>query len=287
MGAVQLVDKVVLSRLEISPSSYLFILGLAMIPSLLVIRLAGAGPIESRFALLAFGNGLMFFVFVTGFFYTISKVDAPVASSLFYVRIAFVALWGFLIFNEVFRLKQYIGIAMILGIVVLLSFVGKEKDQKSLISINTFMILLGSAFLASIANSVAKYGLTHVPAPSWFFYERLATFPALLFMLSVPQIRRKAFGSIRKLRWKVLLILASESVGLCAMFIGLKALSLGPLTLVIVLIASMPLFSTTYILILNSVHENLIPDAATRSHWKQRCSLIVIGLIGIYLTVSK
>lgn len=286
-GAVQLVDKVVLSRLEIPPISYLFILSLAMIPSLFVIKLVGTEPVESRFALLAFANGHLFFIFVSGFFYTMARVDAPVASSLFYVRIAFVAIWGYLLFDESFHLKQYFGIATILCIVVLLSFVGKETGQKSLVSLKTFMVLFSSAFLASISNSIAKYGLSHTPALTWYFYERLATFPVLVFMLCLPAIRKNAFASIFRLRWKTLLIIGSESVGLAAMFSGLMAYSLGPLTLAAVLIATMPLFSTSYILLLNSVFKNLIPDTATMSHWKSRSLLIVLGLIGVYLTAAR
>lgn len=285
-GVLQIVDKVVLSKYEVPPTSYLVILGLAALPGAAFVYFLGIEPCPPRLAALGILNGAMFFLFVGGFFFTLVRVDTPVASALFYLKLVFVGLWGLLLFHEVFSVVRYIGIALIIFVALGLAFVGREAGKKAILSPLTFFVVIAATFLGSIVNALAKYGLSQVDTATWFFYERLGALPALALLLSIGTVRRTAFRSLRLLGPMLLAIFAAEFAGLGAIFCMLTAYSLGPLTLVAVLAATIPLYTTAYILVINSIFPGLIPDTATHTHWKERTLLIFAGMAGIYLTVS-
>lgn len=286
-GAVQLIDKIILGRLEVPPAAYLFIIGLAFLPGAVFVYSLGIKPCPPTYALLATFTGALFFVFGGGFFYMLRSMDAPVVSALFYIKLIFVSLWGFLFFQEVFAWFHYLGMGLIVLAAVALTFVGSKRKRKSILNGKVLAVLIGTTLLGSVLNAAAKYGLETVDVKTWFFYERLGAIPAILVMLGTPDIRRSAFRALRSLRGWLLVILGSELFSLVAIFAALKAYSVGPLTLVTVVASTTPLFATVFILAFDYIAPRLIPDEATRTHWKQRTVLITLGLLGIYLITIK
>ncbi len=286
MGSVQIVDKIVLSRWRMTTAAYLVPLTGASLTAAAIVAVNGIPACPWPFALLAMACGGSMYAVIALFYWVMRRLDAPVAAALFYIRTVFVAVLGALVLGEVFAPRKYAGMALVLAVTAALGFVGAPRGERRHVGWSAIAMTVAASLIAAVANVATKYGTTHVDAATWFVFDRLGTIPAMLIALAPRRIREECFASIRTVGRRTFFLYFSEGFAMLGVWMMVHAVSLGPVTLVMVIFSSAPLFSTALILALNGMRPHTVPDEGTRERLAPRVALILAGLAGIYLTIG-
>lgn len=287
MGSVQIVDKIVLSKWRMTTAAYLLPLtGASLTAATIVVATVGVAACPWPFALLAMVCGGSMYGVIALFYWVMRRLDAPVAAALFYIRTVFVAVLGALVLGEVFGAGRYAGMSLVLVVTALLGFVGAPGREHRHVGWSAIAMTVAASLIAAVANVATKYGTTHVDAATWFVFDRLGTIPAMLIALAPRRVREECVASIRSVGRRTSFLYFSEGFAMLGVWMMVHAVSLGPVTLVMVIFSSAPLFSTALILGLNALRPQTVPDQGTRERLAPRVALILTGLAGIYLTVG-
>ncbi|OHA00984.1 MAG: hypothetical protein A3C07_05145 [Candidatus Sungbacteria bacterium RIFCSPHIGHO2_02_FULL_47_11] len=171
------------------------------------------------------------------------KEEASRVAAFEWTSPIFVAILSFLLFREALSLGGYLGILLIVIGAFILS---RKKQGKIIISPALWLVIIFS-FLFAVGDVISDFSLNYMNFWSFFFWASIGSVVSALLMLRFPKIRRDFRAEMRTLEMKVfLMILAVSVIYYIAEVFFYAALSLGPVSLVVAIVATQPMFTFIY-----------------------------------------
>ncbi len=197
-------------------------------------------PIFSAVALLF---GALTVVSLTYYNKAMIKEEASRVAAFEWTSPIFVAILSFLLFRETLSPGGYLGILLIVIGAFILS---RKKRGKIIISPALWLVIIFS-FLFAVGDVISDFSLNYMDFWSFFFWASIGSVVSALLMLGFPKIRRDFRAETRTLEMKVfLMILAVSIIYYVAEVFFYAALSLGPVSLVVAIVATQPMFTFIY-----------------------------------------
>nr|VFJ66570.1 MAG: Uncharacterized membrane protein [Candidatus Kentron sp. FW] len=293
-ACVDILDKVLISKYGLKPSIFTFLLGISGIIAAAVIFFVHE-EIDYSFdiVLLSGISGIVILLFIFLFFKALELSDAPVVVAMLSMSSLLSVLWGYLFFHEILTSTQYLGIFVVLVCIALLNMeasvvspnqtIGPPKTflQNRLSLSKALLLMFPASLLASIVAAIEKHLTNSTSVYSVFFWERIGAFlfTAILFLLFRAPLTRE----IKAIRSKVQVVIAIDMLSLLAFFCLLLALSLGPLSLVMVIGATTPAFVMFFVYFTETIRPGTIPDLASKQRLLKRVLIISGTISGSYL----
>lgn len=243
-AVVNLFDDNLLRHVYRSPTAATVVSGLFAVTPALIIASLGLNHdyLPPRLIALSLLCG---FLTITGTYYYLRGLeieDPSVVAALFTLTPAIVPFFAHYLVGERLSLQACVGFAIVIvaGFLYSLADIKKFKVSKALL-----LILLASGFYDA-ASLVGKYSYDRADFYSAYFYVSLGMGLAGVVFLALWQLYLKP-ATVKPFRWrrgvKLLPLLALvEFFGLAAMFISNKAISGGPVSLVLALENLQPLY---------------------------------------------
>lgn len=287
-GVVNVVDKIIVEKHIRNPLVYLIFGGIYGLIPAIFIGMRGLQPISSTIVLLSMFTGFLLIVHTYLYFKALCFGDTSVVASLLQMSAVFSLVWGFLIFDEIFTISTYIGIFLVLCGATLIAVplqVEQAGDKKWRRIVSHVMILMiPSTFFASCGYAIQNYVVEYADASTVFFWGRIGTLLSVVVLLFDKRIRSCTLDTLRKVDMKInFVIVVNEVTSILAVFMVIAAYALGSLSLVSTAISVQPLFAMVFVMVINSIKRDAIPDHTTREIFFLRlgCILLIVG--GIYL----
>ncbi len=249
---------------------------------------------------IVFGAGIMFFVkesvgighlillaataaiwIVMGYAYFIAARIEEISrvAPLFALVPVFVTIFGALFLGEVFTIKTYAGITIVVIGSALIMFRGHVK---ALLSSRAFGLMVLSAFAASIQSIVTKYMLNFYSY--WTVYAWFTLLAGAIGIMIFARLMPKLRQSIKESGWKgVILYSLSESNSQIAVFLYTIAASLWYISLVSSVVTVQYLFVFIWTILLTRLKPEWIKEELTKKITIQKIFAIVLIIGGIYL----
>lgn len=229
-GITSIVDKIILTK-YLNPFSY----SLLYLPSTLVV-VAGIFlfvPINFNpviFSLAALAGAIS----VIGYYlyaFAMKKEEASRIVALTNIYPVFVAILAAFFINEIFSIKTYVGISLIIFGAVLISY--KRNAFKKIIPAALLLIVIAANFSFGIEQTISKITLNFYSFWQFFAIFSLGKIFAIILSFGIPSFRKSFVREIKHLKRSIfLMLMLSTSVWLLGSIFFYYAVSLGPITLV-------------------------------------------------------
>ncbi|TAL47594.1 hypothetical protein EPN87_02455 [archaeon] len=181
--------------------------------------------------LLAFLAGVIAVFGYYAYAYAMKGEEASRIAGLTSLYPAVVAVLAAIFINEVFPLKSYLGIAMMIIGTILIS--QKSSKIHKMIPFAIVTIALISSLIYGIEQIMSKISLGSIDTWPFLASYFIGNLTATLLSLSVPYFRNNLVKELRSLNKRTFMMLESASVGwTTAIIFFFYAASLGPITLV-------------------------------------------------------
>ncbi len=160
----------------------------------------------------------------------------------------FVAILSYAIFRETLSFLAYAGILLI----VIGAFIISRKKQEKIIVSPVLGLIIIFSFLFAVGDVVSDFSLNYIDFWSFFFWASIGSVVSAILMLGFSKIRKGFVTDMQTMETKVfLMILAVSIIYYIAEILFYAALSLGPVSLVVAIIATQPMFTFIYALVLS------------------------------------
>ena len=157
----------------------------------------------------------------------------------------FVAILSYAIFKETLSFWAYAGILLI----VIGAFILSHKKRGKIIISPALWLVIIFSFLFAVGDVVSDFSLNYIDFWSFFFWASIGSVLGSVLMLGFPKIKTGFVADVRALETKVfLIILAVSIIYYIAEIFFYAALSLGPVSLVVAVVATQPMFTFIYAL---------------------------------------
>lgn len=286
---VNIVDKIMVERFVKQPIIYALFTGIyASIPALFILAVFGISNISSTYIFFSMFSGFTLIIYTYLFYRALTLSDTPVVVALFLLAPVFSLLWGFLFFSETFTIQKYIGVCFIIGGAFFISLEISKKDitektQKTAVSPALFLMIV-SCFFASVGSAIQKFLLVEIDPITVYFWGNVGALISVGLLLTIGSVRRNLLKTMVKIGIKInSVIIFNELLSLLAIFLVIKALSIGTLSLVVTATAVQPLYVLILVIIVNIIKKELIPDNKSKQFFLVRLALIGVMISGIYL----
>lgn len=283
---VNVIDKLTVEKYIKQPIIYLIFGGIASVfPAAFTLIVLGIENIHFWAITLAISTGVILISYTYFFFAALQKDDAPLAIAVFQLVPVFSIIWGRFLFHETFGFITYIGMAIVILSITLITIeVDFAQFKKSIRISGSVKLMIISSFLASIGYVIQKYLLTITNFETVFFWGRVGDVVSALCILLVPKIRKELLDCLKRIFGYVVAVsLFNELLNSTAIFLLIVAYSTGALSLVSTIAAVQPMFLLIIIKVINSVKPGLIPDSSDAKLFSKRAVLISFIVIGVYL----
>jgi len=273
-AVINIVEKVLLEKYKVHMSSFVIVFGIfSLVFSIIAYPLG------------LFSRGIYFFVsilagfslpFATYAFYKALKIEeASRVIPLIFAKPVLVLLIATIFLKEIFPLSKYVGIVLIISGAILISFKHEEgliKKSKAL------KFILISVVIWGMLDIVAKWATMSISIWSYFATNLLGSvFGSTLFLLSKDV--RKQFFNLTK-RPLVLSVMFLISVLLFGTYlVYLKALVLGPVSLVSAMNSVQALFVFIFAIIMSLFLPKIF-------HEETDLKTLILKLISIFLIIG-
>lgn len=176
------------------------------------------------------------------------KEEASRISSFEWTSPIFVVILSYIIFGEVLSFWAYVGILSI----VAGAFIISHKKRGKIIISPVLGIMVLFSFLFAVGDIVSDFSLNYMDFWSFFFWASIGSVFSSMLMLGFPKIRAGFLADVKNLKIKIFLMVLSVSViYYIAEIFFYAALSLGPVSLVVAVVAVQPMFTFIYALLLS------------------------------------
>jgi len=231
------------------------------------------------------------FAFVAGLFsaggyflyvLTIRKEEASRIAALTSLSPIFVAVLAIFFVGEIFSLRFYVGIALMILGSILISY--KRKHVKRIIPISLALVLIVVNFAYSLDQTLSKMSLLQIsfaPFLMMFMFGRfLATFPGL----ALPSVRNQLLSEFKRLGRELTFTLAAGTVmWTMAIIFFFYAVSLGPITLVSASALISPLVTLLFAIIITKYVPRVLREGIERMTVALKLAAIGLIFVGTYL----
>lgn len=273
-AAGNLIDKHVLDHELRDPILATVVSGLMTSFILMIVALFVESVIVPALTgLVAMVAGVLATAAVWLYYYAISKEEVSRFVPLLSLIPLFVLLLGFLFLGERFSLERYIGVFFVVAGSFAISF------KRSKIA-NLLFVAVIASLLFAVRNLIIKIATDQASLWPVFFWMGVggAIVSVVLLAYHHPHVITKAKKGINHLLWVGVFV----AVGLLLM---VAAISMGPVSLVIVLMEFQALFVFVAATFLSLLYPNIIKEKITRKILVQKSFAIAALIIGAVLVI--
>lgn len=285
-GMVNTIDKVVVERYVTKAMVYLVFTGLAsLIPIIILPAFVDLQKLSVFYLMLSLLTGVLYITYTYFFFRALTISDAPVVANMLLLVPIVSTILGTIIFDELFRLVTYLGIALVI-VGVLGTSIERRKmlGQVKTVLTPALALMTISALITGADYALQKHILTVTDEVTLFYWGRVGVLFATVCLLSIfQQVRKDFVGVVRAIPNKIIPIsIGNETLDMVATFTLLTAFARGPLSLIATVISIQPLFVLILVVALNTIKPRLIPSSLDKRNFWLRFVSISIAASGIY-----
>ncbi len=269
---VVLLDKYVVTSELKDPLLATVVSGLCMFIFFGLMNLFKDGIIYSPLLVfLSLLTGVLYTTAVLVYYYVMKREDASKVSPALATGPLFTLVLGFFFLAERFTTLKYVGVIAIVIGAILLSF--KESHHHFRID-RWFLIALAASFLFAARHALVKYITLKTSIWSVFFWMGLGSGLTAITLLIThhPHIRKKANKGVKHL-------ILNGALTSLALYIFSVAISLGPVSLVMAVVGTQPLFVFISATLLSMFLPSIIYEKISRE-------ILLQKLIGILLIIA-
>jgi drug/metabolite transporter (DMT)-like permease len=289
-GVINVIDKILVGKHVKVPFILTILVGLYSAAPAAIVLCIGIEKISWKLILLCIIPGAAIILYTLLYFKALKLADAPVVASSFQMVSIFSVLWGYLFFNELFKIQTYAGILLLISGVALISLEKKKAESgRSTTGIGaSLFLILPATILMSSGYALQKYALKFTNTLTVFFWGRIGSLlAALLILLLFSKLRHTFISEFPRSKTINLVIMLNELVFFAIVFVQVTAFSRGPLSLVATAISAQPLFVFFYILFIKIIKPRYVIDSSmSKPLILFRFLLILMIIFGIYLLKS-
>ena len=196
----------------------------------------------------------------------------------------FVTLLAIPLLGEYLNLTQWIALFLIIAGSALVSI--KRSTNNRLLGLSRFTpLLIASSFCWGVAHLIAKYVLEDLPLPTVFAIQQLG-----VAIVLACYIRKRSwdglFQCMRDRNTCLLMIFGDAILPYIAIFVGLTAISYGPVSLVASVLASRPMFVFLFASLLSTKKISLLDESLTKETLGIKMVSIPMIVLGVVLLNS-
>lgn len=280
-GFSAILDKIILTK-YLNPFSYCVVFTspvLVVIAGILLFVPINFNPTPFYSAFFAGAIAVLGYYFYA---FAMKREEASRIAALISLYPAFVAVLAALLIGEIFSLKTYVGIAvMILG-ATLISY--KRGTLKKLIPLTIVLMVISTNFLYATEQTISKISLGSYSFWQFFGVYMIGRTFMLLPPLAVPNFRKNFVGEIKSLKKKIaFLALFSSIIWLLAMILFFYAASLGPITLVSAISVISPFATLLFAAFISKFWPRTLKEEIDLTSFSLKLISILLIIFGIYL----
>ncbi|MBI4919476.1 DMT family transporter [archaeon] len=276
LSVVNIVDKFIMSKKIKNVFPYYVLLGIIyFVISIIILFFVGLPKFNASLSLFLLTGALL--SYCLGIYFRVLQIDeVSRVMSLTQVTPLVVTVLAFLFLGEKFSLLKYLGIfATVLGAVIISIEINTRTIRRAAKYMISYVVII------AVLNIIYKHSLSELSF--WQVYS-LTLFFAGLFLFSFG-ILKKGFSEMLKLGKIVKYTVTNEILTVMGWLVYLKAISLGPVTLVSSLAVIQPIFVLIYATVLSVFWPRLIKEILNKKEiTKKIAGVLLITLGAIFLT---
>jgi drug/metabolite transporter (DMT)-like permease len=282
-GFSAILDKIILTKYLNSFSYFIFSIPsmLVAIAGILLLVPISFNPIPFYSALFA---GPIAVLGYYSYAFAMKREEASRIAALTSLYPAFVAILAAFLISEIFSLKTYVGIAvMILG-ATLISY--KRGTLKRLIPLAIILTIISTNFLYATEQTISKISLGYYSFWQFFAVYLIGRTFMILPPLAMPGFRKTFVGEIKGLKKKIaFMALFSSTIWLFGMMAFFYAVSLGPVTLVSTISIVSPLVTLMFVVFISKFWPRTLKEEIDRTAFSLKLVSILLIIFGLYLVI--
>lgn len=282
-GFVNIIDKLIISKYIKEEYGYVFLFGL--IYFFYAVLVSFFVPIKSIFPYNAIAVLTGIFAIFMSIFYTKSmkQEEASRVVTLFYIFPIFIVILSRIFLNEVLTVQKYIGIALIVLSVLLISW-KRKNGRMSLSPILKFIIPL--SILYALSDTVDRFLLGYMDFWSLFVWSGVGILLGRMSLLFMDDKRKQIVKTLSKISAKVLLLMVfNETMTLVGIVFFYIALSMQYVSIIGAIEALQPFFVLFYTVLLSLFMPKILREEVTRETVVPKLFAVVLVFAGTYLVV--
>lgn len=250
-----------------------------------ILLMTGIPPLATpKLMLICLCSGLSLGVGISLMFLALKYEEASRAIAIVNTNPIFVTLLAIPLLGEYLNLTQWIALFLIIAGGALVSI--KRSTNNRLLGFSRFTpLLIASSFCWGVAHLIAKYVLEDLPLPTVFAVQQLG-----VAIVLACYIRKRSWdGLLQCMRDRntcLLMIFGEAILPYIAIFVGLTAISYGPVSLVASVLASRPMFVFLFASLLSTKKLSLLDESLTKETLGIKMVSIPMIVLGVVLLNS-
>ena len=250
-----------------------------------ILLMTGIPPLATpKLMLICLCSGLSLGVGISLMFLALKYEEASRAIAIVNTNPIFVTLLAIPLLGEYLNLTQWIALFLIIAGGALVSI--KRSTNNRLLGFSRFTpLLIASSFCWGVAHLIAKYVLEDLPLPTVFAVQQLG-----VAIVLACYIRKRSWdGLLQCMRDRntcLLMIFGEAILPYIAIFVGLTAISYGPVSLVASVLASRPMFVFLFASLLSTNKLSLLDESLTKETLGIKMVSIPMIVLGVVLLNS-
>jgi drug/metabolite transporter (DMT)-like permease len=219
-------------------------------------------------------GGCIYFVMWLIFWQALKTVEVSRASALFFTQPVFTAIMASLFLNESLGPSKWLAVVLIVMGAILSSWESKKtKFNKG------YLLVLLAALLSALGNTVAKYAMSGLPSLTVNTIGFFGTIPLYIILLMQKDVLKEVSLALRDLTiMKGFAIRGTIGyVAICLFMLGVGA---GPVSLVVALSGTQPIFTLVVSLLAGSLMPKMIKEETNRSALLIKTTAIILIVVG-------
>ena len=250
-----------------------------------ILLMTGIPPLATpKIMLICLCSGLSLGVGISLMFLALKYEEASRAIAIVNTNPIFVTLLAIPLLGEYLNITQWIALFLIIAGGALVSI--KRSTNNRLLGFSRFTpLLIASSFCWGVAHLIAKYVLEDLPLPTVFAVQQLG-----VAIVLACYIRKRSWdGLLQCMRDRntcLLMIFGEAILPYIAIFVGLTAISYGPVSLVASVLASRPMFVFLFASLLSTNKLSLLDESLTKETLGIKMVSIPMIVLGVVLLNS-
>jgi len=280
-GFNAIVDKIILTK-YLNSFSYLITGIPAKLMLLVGILIFAPMDYSSPAFYFAFASGVLGVVGYYAYAFAMKREEASRIAALTSLYPAFVAILAAIFLNEIFSIKSYAGIMLMIFGATLISY--KKGKFYKLVPLAVVIIAVVANIFWAIEQTASKISLN-----SYGFWQFFAGYMmGTLFMtapsLIIPHFRNNFVKELKKLKRNVVLLLIfSSAIWAIGIILFFYSASLGPITLVSALSIIAPFAVLLYTIVVTKIWPKILKEEIDRKTLALKLFAIALIFLGTYL----
>lgn len=275
---INILDKFVVDSLENPLIPLLFTILINTVAGIFVFYFYKVPLITASHIIIAIIISICYMIMIFFYFKALKIEEASRVIPFFLLAPMFVSLFAGIFLKEILTKEQYFGISLLILGAILISYKGKLALGKA-----AFFMILGSIFLA-IDITLTKYLINNHDYITIYGYTSLGTLIGLIPIWLM--VKKDLNSSIKKMKYKLGLLIFSDMLSLVGCLLFYIAASLGPITIIEAVRSTQPLFVFLFALIISVFYPKILKEQISKNTLLLKIIAILLMALGSYLVIK-